>query len=80
MPHHKAPSKPLSIGNFAEIGLRFGFIIAIPLLAFILLGMWLDEQLGSTPLCIILGVLLALALSTYLLYREIIRIFGRFNL
>ena len=48
----------------------FAFMIAVPLLAFIYLGKWIDSRYG-TKYFVIVGILLALALSVFMIYRKL---------
>ncbi len=57
----------LKAGNLV---LEFGFIIALPLLAFGYLGKLLDER-NATQYLKLIGILLALIISTTWLYRRI---------
>jgi hypothetical protein len=45
-----------------EAGIEFAVIIALPLIAFTLLGKWLDTK-HNTHAYVIIGILLALAIS-----------------
>ncbi len=42
---------------------QLGFIIALPLVLFALLGRWLDQYYNVSPLFLLLGVLLALVVT-----------------
>lgn len=53
-----------------ELGAQFAVIMAIPLLGFIYLGKWLESKYHS-KLFVVTGILLALALSSYLIYKKI---------
>lgn len=53
-----------------EIGFDFAAYIAVPLLAFIYGGKWLDTRYG-THFFVLIGLLLALTLSSYLIYKKI---------
>ena len=55
----------------AEMGIEFALILALPLLAFIYAGKWADAKYG-TKYFVIIGILLAIALSSYMIYRKII--------
>ncbi len=50
---------------------EIGFKIAIPLLVFLLAGIWLDRMLGTKPVFMLLAILLALASSAYLVAQMI---------
>jgi hypothetical protein len=43
------------------VGLELGFAIAIPLVGFLLFGLWLDRRIGTTPLFMIVFLLAGLA-------------------
>ncbi|HEY0038253.1 MAG TPA: AtpZ/AtpI family protein [Longimicrobium sp.] len=49
------------------IGIQF---VAV-LLAFLYLGKWLDERLGTAPWLLLLGVLLGFGLSLLYMYRRL---------
>ena len=53
-----------------ELGAEFALIMAVPLLAFIYLGKWLERTYDS-QIFIVAGILLALSLSSYLIYKKI---------
>jgi len=53
-----------------EIGIEFAVILALPLIAFIYGGQWLDQKY-DTKIFVVAGILLALSLSSYLVYRKI---------
>lgn len=43
------------------VGLELGFAIAVPLVGFLLFGLWLDRRIGTTPLFMIVFLLVGLA-------------------
>jgi F0F1-type ATP synthase assembly protein I len=51
-----------------------GFIIALPLVILVLVGVKLDTYLGTTPLFIILGMILAGVASTISITRRVKRL------
>ena len=53
-----------------ETGLEFAVIMAAPLIGFIYLGKWLDSKYHQ-KFFVILGLFLAIALSSYLVYKKI---------
>ena len=53
-----------------ELGTEFAVIFALPLIAFIYGGKWLDRKEG-THFFVIIGILLALVLSWYLVFKKI---------
>jgi len=69
------PNKPVA-GNgeqsAANQAMGIGFAIALPLILFILAGVAIDSWLHTTPIFILIGVVLALVVSGYQLYRLLI--------
>jgi hypothetical protein len=53
-----------------EIGLDFAVYLALPLIAFIYAGKWLDTKYHH-KFFVIIGLFVALALSWYLIYKKI---------
>jgi ATP synthase protein I len=63
----RAPDRSPSVSTYAGVGIQFA--IAIVLFAFI--GVWLDGRLGTSPLFVLLGVLLGAAGAFYSMYRKL---------
>ena len=57
----------LSGNDFAGAGIQF----AVALVLFVFLGNWLDKRFGSSPLFILLGVLVGGGGGFYSLYRKV---------
>ena len=53
---------------------ELGWQIAIPLVAFALLGRFADKYFGTTPWLLLVGVILAAFFSSYLVYRKVANI------
>ena len=62
-----ARNKSLSGNDFAGAGIQF----AVTLVLFIFLGSWLDKRYGTSPLFILIGVLVGGGGSFYSLYRKV---------
>ncbi len=73
----KARQRTLAI-QALNIGLEFGFIIALPLVAFVLLGKYFDRQYHHHYF-VIIGIFLALASSITFIYRRINNIRQQLN-
>ena len=61
---------------------EFGYLIAVPIVAFAFLGKWLDDRFETKPWLLILGFVLAALLSGAAVYRrarEIGREYDRLN-
>ena len=53
---------------------EIGYKLSIPLLVLMLAGIYLDKKLNIAPLFTILGIILALGSSTYMIYDMIKRV------
>lgn len=49
---------------------EMGYIIALPLVGFAFLGRFLDKVFGTSPLCLLIAMISAIALSTVLVVRK----------
>jgi F0F1-type ATP synthase assembly protein I len=63
--------KPTPVLNVWAIAGEVGFLIAIPLVVLVLLGIKLDKYFATTPLFIIVGMLLAFVISTISIARKV---------
>ena len=61
----------LDRGTVRALGLvsGIGFSIALTIGGGVLLGLFLDDQFGTAPIFLLVGMLLGLALAGYTLYR-----------
>jgi hypothetical protein len=53
---------------------ELGYIIALPLVVFLLVGRYIDQQLQTKIFFTLFGMFLALALSTYIIYKKVINL------
>ncbi|OGE80413.1 MAG: hypothetical protein A2660_01835 [Candidatus Doudnabacteria bacterium RIFCSPHIGHO2_01_FULL_45_18] len=65
------PNLPINKWRIANLGFEMGFIIALPLLVFILVGKWLDAKFNSTPWLTLTGIVLAITLTTTWLTKRL---------
>ena len=58
--------------QFSAIGLAWelGYTIAVPLVALALLGRYLDKKLDTSPWLLLIGILVSIALSSWLVYKK----------
>lgn len=63
----------LPFGNLEIAGLFLdtSWRVAIPILALTLTGHWLDTKHQTTPIFVVIGLLLSIALSSYLIYIQL---------
>ena len=64
------PKSPINRWSMVGWAMDLGFIIALPLVAFGLLGKWLDAKLGSDPWLTLMGIALAITSTTIWLTRK----------
>lgn len=48
-----------------SLGMGLGLLVAVPLVVFLLLGLFLDKKLNTLPLFLIIFILLSLAVAAY---------------
>ncbi len=65
--------KPAIYFMLFELGIEFALIIALPLIAFVYAGKWLDTKTNN-HFYVIIGILLAIGLSSYMIYRKILEV------
>lgn len=53
------------------IAWEMGYLIALPLVGLALLGRFIDGVFGTAPLALLLGILLAIILSTIIVTRKV---------
>ncbi len=51
---------------------QLGFLIAVPIAAFLLLGLFADRFFGTYPLFLILGIIVGIAITIYEVYNLLI--------
>lgn len=71
-PNESSKKQVTLLSAFGFAG-EFGLIIAIPLLAFVSLGKYLDNKM-KVKYFVLIAILLSLAVSTFLIYKSIKKI------
>ena len=71
MINHSTPPRPIRQDLLLAVRLawNFGYIIAIPAALFGFGGAWLDKRYGTSPTFILIGFAIALALSSFGIWR-----------
>ena len=69
----KTPDK-----QFSALGLAWnlGYTIAVPIVVFALTGRFLDRKMGTTPWLLLAGILISIAVSSWLVYKKTLDIIG----
>ena len=57
-------------GQLISFAYDVGFAIIIPLVILALLGRFLDQKIGTSPLFLIIGILLSLVSTTVIIYKK----------
>jgi F0F1-type ATP synthase assembly protein I len=63
-----------SIWLVLSLAWQLGYIIAIPLIFLALLGRFLDKCLNTSPWFFLVGILLAIIISTFAIYFKTVKI------
>jgi hypothetical protein len=65
--------------EFSALSLAWnlGYTIAIPLVVFALAGRWADKKLGTAPFLLLLGLLLSVGLTSWLVWKKTLDIIGK---
>jgi len=53
---------------------ELGYTIAIPLVVFALVGRLLDKKLGTSPLLLLIGIIISLIVTSIAVYRKATKI------
>jgi len=58
--------------QFGALGLAWelGYTIAVPLVALAIFGRFLDKKLGTSPWLLLAGILVSIAVSSWLVYKK----------
>jgi len=62
--------KPDESWSAVSLAWELGYSIAIPLVVFALLGRFLDKKLGTSPWLLLAGILLSIAVTSWLVWQK----------
>ncbi|MBU1164321.1 AtpZ/AtpI family protein [Patescibacteria group bacterium] len=54
---------------------QLGWMIAVPVVVLALLGRFLDVKFESSPILLLVGILLSIMISSWIIYFKIIKVF-----
>jgi F0F1-type ATP synthase assembly protein I len=66
------PQKNINLGQVLALGGELGFLIALPLIICILLGLWIDKKLNTFPWILLASVLAGMILTVVNVYKIVI--------
>ncbi len=68
------PKEKNQVWSALSLAWQLGYTIAIPVVVFGLLGRFLDKRLGTSPLFLLIGILISLVISSVGIYKKTIDI------
>ncbi len=60
-----------NIWSMLSLAWELGYLIALPLVAFALVGRFLDQHFNTSPWLFLLGILLSIFVSVYIVCKKI---------
>lgn len=72
----KKNEKPWSAVSLAW---ELGYSIAVPLVGLALIGRFLDKKFESSPWFLLIGILISITISSYLIYRKTVDILNNLD-
>ena len=70
--HSQQQKNTNSWGNVLFLGSGIGFMLAVPLVVSIIVGVWVDKRLETFPIAIIISVIVGFLLTTIQFYKIVI--------
>ncbi len=71
--------EPGQVGAYLALFSEIGAVFAVTILAFVLAGAWVDQQLHTLPVFLLVGSILGLATGGLVVIRIINRFLARYN-
>ncbi len=71
--------EPGRAGAYLALFSEIGLVLLVTTLAGVLLGYWIDKQLGTLPFAVVAGLLIGLAVGARAVYRLITRFLASFE-
>lgn len=58
-----------------QLAFELGYTVAIPIVLLALLGRFADKQFGSSPWLLLIGIVVSLFITPFLVYRKVTKLF-----
>jgi len=58
--------------NTIYLGMKIGLVMTLPLVGFLILGLWIDDRLDTFPVCSIGGIILGIVAGVFTVWKIII--------
>ena len=68
-----------SLWQVLSLAWNLGYLIAIPLVVFALLGRFLDKRFGTSPLALLAGIFISLVVTAIGVYKKTKEITGQMD-
>lgn len=72
----KQKPKEESVFRPLQLAFNLGYLIAVPLVFFALIGRYLDKNYQSSPIFLLIGIFIAFGVSCYFIYNKVIKIYA----
>lgn len=69
-PNTNKPNQKVILASLLQTGIEFAIILGLPLYLLILAGKWLDRK-QNTHFFVLIGILLAINISSFAIYKRI---------
>jgi F0F1-type ATP synthase assembly protein I len=70
----KEENKEENSWSALSLAWELGYLIAGPLVIFALAGRFLDKKLGTNPWLLLIGIVLAISVSSWIVYKKTVEI------
>jgi F0F1-type ATP synthase assembly protein I len=70
----KEENKKENSWSALSLAWELGYLIAGPLVIFALAGRFLDKKLGTNPWLLLIGIVLAISVSSWIVYKKTVEI------
>ncbi|MBU1039412.1 AtpZ/AtpI family protein [Patescibacteria group bacterium] len=71
---NKAPLADKSFASALGLAWELGYAIALPLIILAVGGRWLDKALDSTPIFMLIGVVLSMFVTSWMIYKKLVKL------
>lgn len=63
-------NKEKNLFSVVSLAWELGYVVAVPLIIFALVGRFLDKKLETSPWIFLLGVVISIIVSVFMVYRK----------
>ncbi len=70
MNNSQKENKEGNLFSVVSLAWELGYVVAVPLIIFALVGRFLDKKLETSPWIFLLGVVISIIVSVFMVYRK----------